>query len=194
MKYDILTDTAFFRAAQDGNIDDMTASYGEFIEKVVDVCGCANGKTSVFATLLYTEIELKTVSNGNVMAEKALAFIDRMQKLVEQMPTASVSETGNFCESNQEQPMNWTGGIANLVELVYGLVEMGCVNDGKVTIEKLGNRLFSVFGLDPIPYSRTYTNIKRRTIQNGGRTYFLTEMRKMLDERIDQDVHLSLRR
>ena len=32
MKYDILTDTAFFKAVQNGNLDDATANYGEFIE------------------------------------------------------------------------------------------------------------------------------------------------------------------
>ena len=31
MKYNILTETAFFRAAQNGSLDDMTACYGEFI-------------------------------------------------------------------------------------------------------------------------------------------------------------------
>ena len=38
MKYNILTETAFFRAAQNGSLEDMTASYDEFIERVVDVC------------------------------------------------------------------------------------------------------------------------------------------------------------
>ena len=31
MKYNILTETAFFRAAQNGSLEDMTACYGEFI-------------------------------------------------------------------------------------------------------------------------------------------------------------------
>ena len=51
MKYNILTETAFFRAAQNGSLEDMTACYGEFIERVVDVCGCKNGKTTAVATL-----------------------------------------------------------------------------------------------------------------------------------------------
>ena len=50
MKYNILTETAFFRAAQNGSLDEMTACYGEFIERVVDVCGCKNGKTTAVAT------------------------------------------------------------------------------------------------------------------------------------------------
>ena len=193
MKYDILTDTAFFRAAQDGCLDDMTANYGEFIEKVVDVCGCANGKPSAFATLSYTEIELKALlggkSKGSAMIEKAVSLVADMQQMIGQMPLAEMKPVGK-----KEAQLKWTGDIVNLVELVYGLVEMGCVNDGNVPIEKLGNALFGLFGLEPKPYSRAYTTIKRRVRENGGRTYFLTEMRKMLEERIDQDIHLYLRK
>ncbi len=62
--------------------------------------------------------------------------------------------------SSGDASLKWTGDIVNLVELVYGLVEMGCVNDGKETIGALGNKLFTFLGLNPIAYSRTYTNIK----------------------------------
>lgn len=68
------------------------------------------------------------------------------------------------------------------------------MNEGNVPIEKLGNALFGLFGLEPKPYSRAYTTIKRRVKSEGGRTYFLTEMRRMLEERIDQDIHLYLRK
>ena len=70
MKYNILTETAFFRAAQNGSLEDMTACYGEFIERVVDVCGCKNGKTMAVATLLFAGIELKAIGKGNRMVEK----------------------------------------------------------------------------------------------------------------------------
>ena len=54
------------------------------------------------------------------------------------------------------------------------------------------DRMTASYGnfLDPIPYSRTYTNIKSRSVQNGGRAYFLTEMRQLLNERIDQDARI----
>ena len=189
MKYDILTDTAFFKAVQNGNLDEATACYGEFIERVVGVCSCTDGKPMVFATLSYTEIELNEVSCGNpkvgIMVEKVLSFIHNMQKMVEDIPSSELKTAKSSGPS-----LKWTGGVANLVELVYGLVEMGCVNDGDVTIGNLGNQVFGLFGLDPIPYSRTYTNIKSRSVQNGGRAYFLTEMRQMLNERIDQDARI----
>ena len=193
MTYSILTETAFFHAAQNKDTDGMTASYDEFIGKVIEVCGCNDGKTVAFATLAFTEIELKALpDDGSIrhqLVGKAVSFITEMQKMVERMPLAEMRPVGN-----KEAQLKWTGDIVNLVELVYGLVEMGCVNDGNVPIEKLGNALFGLFGLEPKPYSRAYTTIKRRVKDNGGRAYFLSEMRKQLEERIDQDIHLYLRK
>ena len=155
----------------------------------VDVCSCTDGKPMAFATLSYTEIELNAISNENpkvsIMVGKVLSFIHNMQKMLEDMPSSEF-KTAKMSGLS----LKWTDGVANLVELVYGLVEMGCVNDGDVTIGNLGNQVFGLFGLDPIPYSRTYTNIKSRSVQNGGRAYFLTEMRQMLNERIDQDARI----
>ena len=170
----------------------MTANYGDFIEKVVEVSSCQDGKPVAFAILSYTMIELKAMLNGNPNGkdaiENAVSLIAEMQRLVRQMPVEDMKQSA---VSGQ---LKWTGDIVNLVELVYGLVEMGCVNDGNVSIEKLGNALFGLFGLEPKPYSRAYTTIKRRVKDNGGRAYFLTEMHKQLEERIDQDVHLYLRK
>lgn len=187
MKYDILTETAFFRAAQNGSLDEMTANYGAFIDKVVEVCGCRNGKTAAVATLLYTGIELKAIGDGNPMIAKATNFIGEMQKVVEQMPASEITEA-------ETPKLKWTGDIVNLVELMYGLQEMQCLNDGKLTMEELGNRIFPLFGLKPKIYSRIYIDIKQRATKNGNRTYFLSKMRNMLEERIDQDIHISLRR
>ena len=122
MKYDILTDTAFFKAVQNGNLDEATACYGGFIERVVDVCSCTDGKPMAFATLSYTEVELNAVSGENpktsIMIEKVLSFIHNMQKMVEDMPSSELKTAKMSGPS-----LKWTGGVANLVELVYGLGE-----------------------------------------------------------------------
>ena len=191
----MLTDTAFFRAAQNGSHDEMTANYGEFIEKVVEVCGCADGKPQAFATLVYTEIELDSLKPDSDPAMKLIAkakqFLNDMQTMLEQLP---ITEVKSASPTSKASGLSWTGDITSLVELVYGLQEMRCINDGKLSIEELGNRLFSALGMEPRIYTRLYINIKKRSLRNGVRTYFLTEMRQMLDERIDQDIHISLRR
>ena len=194
MTYSILTETAFFHAAQNGNLDGMTASYDEFIGKVIEVCGRNTDRTAAFATLLYTEIELKRMTGSEAVA-KALEFITEMQKMVERMPLACSSENSSTgFESTGDEPLNWTDGPTNLVELAYGLMELGCFNDGKATVEKVGNKLFKAFGLDPIVYTRTYINIKNRNSKDGYRTYFLTRLRNAMEQRIDNDVRKSLRR
>ena len=171
----------------------MTANYGDFIEKVVEVSSCQDGKPVAFAILSYTMIELKAILHGNPNGkdaiENAVSLIGEMQKMIGQIPMSEMKQP-----QSPKAEVKWTGDIVNLVELVYGLVEMGCVNDGNVSIEKLGNALFGLFGLEPKPYSRAYTTIKRRVKDNGGRAYFLTEMHNQLEERIDQDVHLYLRK
>ena len=194
MTYSILTETAFFRAAQNGNIDEMTASYDEFIGKVIEVCGRKNDRMEVFTTLLYTEIELKRMTGSEAVA-KALEFITEMQKMVERTPLACTSEASSMgFESTDGEPLNWTDGPTNLVELAYGLMELGCFNDGKATVEKVGNKLFKAFGLNPIVYTRTYINIKNRNSKDGYRTYFLTRLRNAMEQRIENDVRKSLRR
>ena len=73
-------------------------------------------------------------------------------------------------------------------------MELGCFNNGKVTVEKIGNKLFKAFGMDPIVYTRTYINIKNRNSKDGYRTYFLTKLRNAMEQRIDNDIRKSLRR
>ena len=194
MTYSILTDTDFFRAAQNGNTDEIIALYSEFIGKVIEVCSRTNDRTTAFATLLYTEIELKRMGDNEVVA-KALEFITEMQKMVERTTVAApvgISSAGTG--TTDDEQLSWTEGSTSLVELAYGLMELGCFNKGKVTVEKIGNKLFKAFGMDPIVYTRTYINIKNRNSKDGYRTYFLTKLRNAMEQRIDNDIRKSLRR
>ena len=192
MKYDILTDTDFIRAVKDKNEESMNATFGSFIEQVVALSACHKGKTATYAAFAYAEIELKkatgSLKSSRELAEEAIEFIHEMQQMVKDMPVTEIKQP------QTTNSLNWTGDIVNLVELMYGLQEMQCLNDGKLTMEELGNRIFPLFGLKPKIYSRIYIDIKQRATKNGNRTYFLSKMRNMLEERIDQDIHISLRR
>lgn len=191
MKYDILTDTDFIRAVKDNDEERMNAAFGCFMEQVIALADCHEGKAATYGAFAYAEVCLKRASatmTNKELVEDATGFIHEMQQMVKDMPATEIKA---------QQPvgkLNWTGDIVNLVELMYGLQEMQCLNDGKLTMEELGNRLFSVFGLKPKTYSRIYIDIKQRGTKNGNRTYFLSQMRNMLEERIDQDIHISLRR
>lgn len=79
----------------------------------------------------------------------------------------------------------WTGNSIELVELVYGLNEMGCINDGEAPIHELAAFAGALFGVDIRDCYSAYTDMKRR--KNDSRTYFLDKMRERLNKRMEQD-------
>lgn len=79
----------------------------------------------------------------------------------------------------------WTGGIVELVELIYALDSMKCINNGEVPIMELATFLGTLFGVDLRECYGTYTDIKRR--KNESRTYFLDKMGKELNKRMERD-------
>ena len=88
MKYDILTDTDFIRAVKDKNEESMNAVFGSFMEQVVALSDCHEGKTATYAAFAYAEIELKkaidSLKSGRELAEEAIEFIQEMQQMVKQ--------------------------------------------------------------------------------------------------------------
>ena len=81
----------------------------------------------------------------------------------------------------------WTGTIVELVELIYGLQELRCIDDGEVPINELVAFFDSLFGLeikDSHCYN-AYAEMKRR--KNDSRTYFLDKLRERLNLRMQRD-------
>lgn len=68
--------------------------------------------------------------------------------------------------------LQWTGTAIELVELVYGLHEMGCINNGEASINELASFAGTLFGVDIRDCYGGYTDMKKR--KNESRTYFLT--------------------
>lgn len=79
----------------------------------------------------------------------------------------------------------WTGTAVELVELVYGLHEMGCINNGEAPINELASFAGTLFGVDIRDCYGGYTDMKKR--KNESRTYFLDKMREKLNKRMQQD-------
>lgn len=79
----------------------------------------------------------------------------------------------------------WTGNAIELVEIVYGLNEMGCLNSGETPIHELAAFMGTLFGVDVRDCYSAYTDMKRR--KNESRTYFLDKMREKLNKRMQQD-------
>ena len=90
-------------------------------------------------------------------------------------------DTGNI------PAMRWTGSMAELVELIYGLDAMKLVNEGETGIKELLDGFCKVFGME-IKESQcynTYADIKRR--KNDSRTYFFDKAAEKLNRRMQED-------
>ena len=79
----------------------------------------------------------------------------------------------------------WTGSAIELVEMVYGLSEMGSINNGETPIHELAAFVGTLLNIDIRDCYSAYTDMKRRKSEN--RTYFLDKMRERLNKRMEQD-------
>lgn len=79
----------------------------------------------------------------------------------------------------------WTGSVVELVELIYALDCVKCINNGESPITELATFFGMLFGVDLRECYGTYTDIKRR--KNENRTYFLDKMSKELNKRMERD-------
>jgi len=198
MDYFILTDTEFFRQiATDKDECKLTSTYSDFIKTVFDLCiGTASRYELLFA-MTYTETELQSLCetcrlNPNINKEsdpcflytrKALLFIRHTLKHM-QIPMSTVSTSENI---NQlpAAPYRWTGSTVELVELIYGLIEMRSIHNGETPIAELTNFISLQFGIEIKDCYSAYVDMKRR--KNDSRTYYLDKMRERLNRRMQLD-------
>ena len=133
-------------------------------------------------------------SHTHLFVRKALSFVRKMQKHVlsnrPQVPPLSTA-IHSECEKKEDErntpTMRWTGSMAELVELIYGLDAMKLVNEGETGIKELLEGFCKVFGME-IKESQcynTYADIKRR--KNDSRTYFFDKAAEKLNRRMQED-------
>lgn len=79
----------------------------------------------------------------------------------------------------------WTGSAIELVEIVYGLSEMGSINNGETPIHELAAFVGTLLNIDIHDCHSAYTDMKRR--KNDSRTYFLDKMRERMNKRMNRD-------
>ena len=204
MEYLILTETEFFGLIN-GNDEtvSLNAAYSRFIKAVVELMHDSDTDGEKIA-LAYAENELQhhrtqyiadMKSHTHLFVSKALSFIRKMQKHIlsnrPQVPSLSTT-IHSECEKKNDMPVNapsmrWTGSMAELVELIYGLDAMKLVNEGEPGIKELLENFCKVFGME-IKESQcynTYADIKRR--KNDSRTYFFDKAAEKLNRRMLED-------
>ena len=94
----------------------------------------------------------------------------KMQKFLATPQVPPLISANNTTETATSL-LQWTGNAIDLVELIYGIDEMGCINNGNMPLKQLAPLLYKIFGVESKDCYRFYTDIKRR--KNESRTYFL---------------------
>lgn len=88
-----------------------------------------------------------------------------------------------------DEMLIWTGSQAGLVELIYGLNEMGVFNYKKLDIKKVADYFSRVFN---IKFANIYKTHEDNRLRKKARTPFLDELRKSLVNKFDYDDEHAL--
>ena len=179
----------------------METAYTAFATQVIELCNGSMDANRTIIALSYIEIELQHHLVRNLSEErkeitayisKALSFVRKMQKFLATPQVPPLSNPTNKPKETNACPLpalQWTGNTLDLVELIYGLSEMGCINNGETPLKELSAALYELFGLKTKECYRYYSAIKLR--KNPSRTYFLDKMLAKLNDKIRRDEELE---
>ena len=197
MNYFLLAETDFFRLINEAGDCNMETAYTAFATQVIELCNGGMDMNLTVIALAYIEIELQHHPVRNLSEEKreiaayvskALSFVRKMQKFLATPQVPPLISANNATETTASL-LQWTGNAIDLVELIYGIDVMGCINNGNMPLKQLAPLLYKIFGVDSKDCYRFYTDIKRR--KNESRTYFIGSMQEKLNERMLRDEELE---
>ena len=143
-------------------------------DNIIDVDVCHLDDDSVFSTG-YDHLVARIVA-----MEMLYAFLSARRTCLK-----SNNEESRSVLSVAKGSYKWTGNAIELVELVYRLHEIGCVNNGEIPIHELAAFVGVLLDVDIRDCYSAYTDMKHR--KNESRTYFLDKMRDRLNKRMQQD-------
>ena len=179
----------------------MEKAYTAFATQVIELCNGGMDMNLTVIALAYIEIELQHHPVRNLSEErreiaayvsKALSFVRKMQKFLatpQVPPLIPIQTSTDNTNENTASPLQWTGNAIDLVELIYGINEMGCINNGNMPLKQLAPLLYKIFGVESKDCYRFYIDIKRR--KNESRTYFLDKMQEKLNEKMLRDEEME---
>ncbi len=203
MNYLILAETEFFALINETGNGSLETAYGDFVKAAISLCHECTDRNSTAIVLAYTENELQhhhtlhSAAAGcpkDLYVRKALSFVRKMQRHLAsshtQVPPLNPIHTSTDNTTGSSAiPLRWTGNAIDLVELIYGINEMGCINNGNMPLKQLAPLLYKIFGVESKDCYRFYIDIKRR--KNESRTYFLDRMRENLNGKMVRDEELE---
>ena len=196
MDYFVFTGSSFFQhIIHPVQACDYEALYNEFSEAVFRHYSTGNGNPQLLFVLIYTEIELQALYEHRLSHDagerkaytyKALLLVRHtLELLKKQVPPLTSTFSLSSGEAVPPTTFRWTGNTVDLIEIIYGLDEMECINNGDIPIGELASFFYALLGVEAKECYRFYTDIKHR--KNESRTYFLDKMRERLNGRMQQD-------
>lgn len=166
--------------------------FREFDKTLQSFCNEEEDRIAIFRTLRYTRIRLhvlrKYLPDENTATRNtqgrfldiAIGYINTELELLRRYDRIREG-------TRPKTPHRWTGTIVELVELVYGLQELRCIDNGETSINESFAFFGELFGLDIKARNcyDAYLDMKHR--KNDSRTYFLDKMRERLNLRMQRD-------
>lgn len=155
----------------------------KFTELLHDLYDTSTDAIELFRILNHTRIQL--LHRPPAIAD----HIDRLLKIAIGYIDTELDLLARYGNRNtpHETRFRWTGNLVELVEVIYALDELHCINDGELSINELFMFFGRSFGMDmkeSYCYN-AYADMKRR--KNDSRTYFLDKMRERLNLRMQRD-------
>lgn len=118
--------------------------------------------------------------NALKFVSKAISLIELQQQLIQWK--IQTEEQSFIKKEFTRKDLEWTGTVADLVELAYATLETKKINYGDLDINVLIEKLCNIFSFEVKDCYDTFRAIRRRV---GSRTLFLDEMKEKLNERMD---------
>ena len=166
--------------------------FHEFNQILQSFCDEERNCSVIFRTLRYTRIRLYSLRKYLPEHSPQIRFLDIA---IDDITT----ELDLLQRYGKTYPPihslhKWNGTLIDYVELIYGLQEMGCIDNGRVTVTELASSFNQIFGITikESHFYNAYTDMKRR--KNDSRTYFIDKMRERLNRRMEEDDLDSVQR
>lgn len=202
MKHQLLTETKFFKLLEvtgEADCSLLQEEYHTFIGRVIELSQQAHEEQETMHSLVFAETELQFhpllhsgVENSIcVYVKKALAFIRKMMQQIKagisNMLSASTSMAAKTVGRKKDgaTPIRWTGKASDLVEILYGIDELGCINDGETPLKDVAAYFYNMLGVNAKECYHIYADMKMR--KNESRTYFLDKMQERVNRRMKMD-------
>lgn len=201
MKHQLLTETKFFKLLESaGNADQskLQEEYHAFIGHVIELGQQAHVQQEALLSLVFAETELQyhpllrseAECGLGLYVKKALSFIRKMIQQVKSgisnmLSAPAATNASSRKKDNSTSPIRWTGKASDLVEILYGIDELGCINDGETPLKEIAAYFYKMLGVNAKECYHIYADMKMR--KNESRTYFLDKMQERVNRRMDLD-------